>query len=170
MTLRQRTNPPDGPGGPGDARGSIERMYDRDGTRCYSLALELLEAPAIAAEVVGWVLVDAVRSGPEAQTRTQLLNEVHRRSVARLRERPRRPDPTPAETRAWNRIDDPSVREVLSDMPALARRAALMVYFAGYRVRELAESLDRTPEELRAALYTAIVILRRDPRTSRKRT
>lgn len=52
-------------------------------------------------------------------------------------------------------------------MPALPRSAVLLVYVAGYRLRELAEALDRTPDEVRGALRTATTILARDPRTRR---
>lgn len=152
-----------------DHAGPAEELFEREGAVCYSLAVALLESPPVAAGVVGQVLGDAVRSGPAAQTRARLLNEVHRLAAARIRDRPRRLDPARAETRVWNGLEDPPVRAVLSDMPVLARRVALLVYFAGYRLRELAVALDRRPDEIRAALRTAMTTLARDPRTGRAR-
>ena len=144
--------------------GSAERLFDREGARCYSLAVHLLGAPSFASEIVERVFAVALRRDPSEQTRARLLSEVHRLCAARLRELPRGLAPAPAETMAWDGIENPAIREVLADMPELSRRTALLVYFAGYRLRELAEALDRSPDELRSALDSAMTTLRRDPR------
>lgn len=164
MTLR--TGAGDSIVDPGHER-VAEQLFEREGTVCYSLAVHLLESPSVATEIVGQVLGDAVRSGPAARTREDLLDEVHRLAVVRIRDRPRSLDPTGVETRVWNALDDPQVRAALTDMPALPRSALLLVYFAGYRLREVAEALDCTPDELRGALCTATTILARDLRTRR---
>lgn len=160
-----RTSPHDRSDDAGHERLAAQ-LFEREGTVCYSLAVHLLGTPSVAARLVGQVLGDAVGS-PATWTRVRLLDEVHRHAVAQIRDRPRRLDPARAETRAWNGLDDPPVRAVLTDMPALPRSVVLLIYFAGYRLRELADALERTPDELRGALRIATTILARDPRTGR---
>lgn len=164
--MRLRTGARDSADDAGHER-VAEQLFEREGAVCYSLAVHLLESPSAATEIVGQVLGDAVRSGPAARARGRLLDEVHRLVVGRIRARPRPLDPPGAETRVWNGLNDPQVCAALTDMPALPRSALLLVYFAGYRPRELADPLDCTQDEIRDALCTATTLLARDLRTRR---
>lgn len=140
---------------------ALERLYDRYGALVYSVCIRILRDAQLAEDVVQEVYLRIWRQptsfDPERGRFVSWLMSVSRnRALDELRRRTRRyageerEDASVPEPRATDRLDDPEVgvelaelrevvREAMTRLPPVQRRAIELAYFGGLTQQEIAD-------------------------------
>jgi RNA polymerase sigma-70 factor (ECF subfamily) len=160
----------------GDAD-ALAELYDRHGSRIYSLALRMLRNPQDSEEVVQEVFAQAWRSASRydaarAPVTAWLLMMARSRALDRLRRRPSAPhapeealgavaDPEAGpDTKAATSADVGRLRAALDALPFLQRTAIELAFFEGLSHTEVAERLEQPLGTVKTRIRLGLLKLR----------
>ncbi len=160
--------------------GALAELYDRWAGRLYAVALQILKAPDRAEDVLEETLWHAWRgagsySPARKSVATWLLSVARRKSLERLRARPRPPGRLPeveyaaadpsfgdADRLAPGAEHAPMIEHTLRQLPDHERIPVELAYFHGLAQTEIAETLDQPLGTVRTNLRLGVQKLRRE--------